>query len=91
MEVTIYRFLVVIGSYEAILFPGISILHLSLFDMLLTIGGGLGTWCSPCGSPSWVVLLSSWTWVLPFCSLYSPLFWALWFIYEWEDFISMLM
>jgi hypothetical protein len=29
---------------------------------------------SICGSPSQVVLLSSWTWVLPFCSLYSPFF-----------------
>jgi hypothetical protein len=25
---------------------------LSLFDMLLAIGRGLGTWCSPCGLPS---------------------------------------
>ncbi len=32
--------------------------------------------------------LSSWTWVLPFCSLYSPFFWVLWFIYDWQGFIS---
>jgi hypothetical protein len=41
MEVTIYRFLVV---HEAILFAGISIPPpFFLFDMLLAIGGGLGT------------------------------------------------
>ncbi len=44
----------------------------SLFDMLLAIRGGSGTSCSICGSPSYVVLSSSWTWILPFCSLYSP-------------------
>lgn len=33
--------------------------------------------------------LSFWMWVLPFCSLYSSLlFWALWFIYDWQGFIS---
>jgi hypothetical protein len=26
--------------------------HISLFDMLLVIGGSSRTWCSPCGSPS---------------------------------------
>ncbi len=26
-------------------------------------------------------------WVLPFCSLYSPFFWVLWFIFDWQDFI----
>jgi hypothetical protein len=40
--------------------------------MLLAIRGGSGTSCSICGSPSYVVLSSSWTWILPFCSLYSP-------------------
>ncbi len=42
MEVTIYRFLVV---HEAILFAGISSIppNFFLFDMLLAIGGGLGT------------------------------------------------
>jgi hypothetical protein len=34
----------------------------------------LRTWCSWCDSHSWVVLLSSWRWVLPFCSLYFNLF-----------------
>jgi hypothetical protein len=33
---------------------------------------GLGTWCCPCGLPSKAVHLSSWMWVLPFCSLFSP-------------------
>jgi hypothetical protein len=47
---------------------------LSLFDMLLVPGKGLGTWCALCGSPSQVVFFCSWTWVLPFYSLYSPLF-----------------
>jgi len=42
--------------------------------MLITRGGGSGTWCSPCGLPSLVVLLSFWMWVLPFCSLYSAFF-----------------
>ncbi len=28
---------------------------LSLFDMLLLARRGLGTWCSLCGSPSWVL------------------------------------
>ncbi len=62
---------------------------LSSFDMLLVIGRGRGprTCCSPCGLTSWVVLQSSWTWVLPFCSLYSPFFWVLWFIYNWHCFI----
>ncbi len=42
---------------------------LSLFDMLLAIGGG-----SLCGSPFYVVLLSSSMWVLPFCSFCLLLF-----------------
>jgi hypothetical protein len=33
--------------------------------------------------------VSSWTWVLPFCSMYSPFFWVLWFIYEWQGFIML--
>jgi hypothetical protein len=35
---------------------------------------GFGNLMFPCGVASWVVLLSLWTWVLPFCSLYSPFF-----------------
>ncbi len=34
-----------------------------------------------------MVLLSSWMWVLPFCSLYSPFFGVLWFIFDWQGFI----
>ncbi len=43
---------------------------LFLFDMLLMIGGGSGTWCSLCSFALFGG--SSWTWVLPFCSLFSP-------------------
>ncbi len=35
----------------------------------------------------WFFLLS-WTWVLPFYSLYSPLSGVLWFIYDWQGFIN---
>jgi len=45
-----------------------------LYNMILVTGEGLGSWCYPCGSPSWVVHLSSWTWVLPFCFLFSLFF-----------------
>ncbi len=51
----------------------------------------LGTWCSLCGLPALLggFFLSSWTWVLPFCSVHSP-FWGgvLWFIYyDWQGFM----
>ncbi len=39
-----------------------------------------------------MVLLSSWMWVLPFCSLYSPIFFlrgVLWFIYDGRGFIKL--
>jgi len=38
---------------------------------------GLGTYCSPCGLPSWLVHFSSWMWVLLFCSLFFPFLVAL--------------
>jgi hypothetical protein len=38
-----------------------------------------------------VVLLSSWTWVRPFYSLKSPFFWVLWFIYDWQGFIMLMV
>jgi len=50
---------------------------LSLFDMLLETargGGGSATRCSPCGSPYWVVLLSSWMWGPSILFLLFPLF-----------------
>jgi hypothetical protein len=45
---------------------------LSLFDMLLEIGGGLRTWCSSCGSPSWVVSFVFLDVSPLFCSLFFP-------------------
>jgi len=50
---------------------------LSLFDMLLMNGGGLRTWCSPCGSPSWVVSFVFLDVSPPFCSLFFPFLGAL--------------
>jgi hypothetical protein len=49
---------------------------LSLFDKLPVIGGGLGTWCSHCGSPSWVVSFVFLD-VSSFCSLFFPFLGAL--------------
>jgi len=57
---------------------------LSLFDMLLTTSEGLRTYVP------FVVLLSSWMRVLPFCSLYSPLLGVLWFTYHWQGFIILV-
>jgi len=51
----------------------------SLFDLLLVTGRVSKTWCSPCHLPFEVVYLFSYTWVLPFCSLYSCFFLVLWF------------
>jgi hypothetical protein len=42
--------------------------------MLFVVERGSKIWCSPCGLPSWMVILISWTWVLPFCSLCPPFF-----------------
>jgi hypothetical protein len=42
--------------------------------MLIETREDLGTWYSLCGSPFEMVFSSSWTWVLPFCSLYFPPF-----------------
>jgi hypothetical protein len=50
---------------------------LSLFDMLPVIGGGLVTWCSHCGSPSWVVSFVFLDVSPPFCSLFFPFLGAL--------------
>jgi hypothetical protein len=50
---------------------------LYLFDMFLTIGGGLRTWCSHCGSPSWVVSFVFLDVSSPFCSLFFPFLGAL--------------
>jgi hypothetical protein len=60
---------------------------LSLFDMLL----GVGNLMFPLWFSFLVVLLSSWTWVLPFCSFYSLGGGGLLrFIFDWEGFIIFL-
>ncbi len=58
-----------------------NVLPISLFNMLLATRGGSGTWYSPCGSPSWVVHLPFWAWVLSFCSLFFPFLGAL--VHTW--------
>ncbi len=63
-----------------------------IFDMLLTIRGSLGTWCSLCDSPSWdggsFVFLdvgpSILFLVFPFC-------WVLWLINGGQGFINVIL
>ncbi len=78
VQISVRIFLVSLGSSQVMMS---SLKRSSLFLIWYAScdrrGGVLGSWCYPCGSPSWVVHLSSWTWVLPFCSLFSLLFGAL--------------
>jgi hypothetical protein len=70
--------------WGAIAFLYLHVTHFNAIDQLHV---------PPCGLPSSVILLSSWMWVLSFCSLYSapPFFWVLWFIYDWQGFISCIV
>ncbi len=69
------------GSFKL----GILLRHppLSLFDIASCDKKGVWKLDVPfVVHPLKVVLLSSWTLVLPFCSLYSPLVLVQWFIYD---------
>jgi len=62
---------------------------LSLFDMLLSVRGGSGTWCSLCDSLGWFFCLLGRGPSILFI-VFPPFFFfgVLWFIWDWQGFIS---